>query len=42
METKKEKRTEYVGMYLTKEMAKQLKEAGDNEVLKDKILKQSS
>ena len=40
METKREERTEYVGMYLTKEMAKQLKEAGDNEVLKDKILKQ--
>lgn len=40
METKKEERTEYVGLYLTKAMAKQLREAGDNEVLKDKILKQ--
>ena len=40
METKKEERTEYVGMYLTKEMAKQLKEAENNDALKDKILKQ--
>lgn len=40
MEIKKEERTEYVGLYLTKEMAKQLKEAEDNDVLKDKILKQ--
>lgn len=40
MVTKKEERTEYVGIYLTKEMAKQIKEAGDNEILKDKILKQ--
>ena len=40
MEDSKEKRTEYVGMYLTPTVAKQLKEAGDNEALKDKILKQ--
>lgn len=40
MEDLKEKRTEYVGVYLTPTMAKQIKEAGDNEVLKDKILKQ--
>lgn len=40
MNTIEEKRTEYVGMYLTPTMAKQLKDAGDNEVLKDKILKQ--
>ena len=40
METTNEKRTEYVGMYLTPTMAKQIKEAGDNDVLKDKILKQ--
>ena len=39
MEDSKEKRTEYVGMYLTPTVAKQLKEAGDNEALKDKILK---
>ena len=39
MENKKEKRTEYVGLYLTPTMAKQLKEADDNETLKDKIIK---
>jgi len=36
----KEERTEYVGVYLTPTMAKQVKEAADNNVLKDKILKQ--
>ena len=40
MENSNEKRTEYVGIYLTPTMAKQIKEAGDNDVLKDKILKQ--
>lgn len=36
----KEKRTEYVGLYVTPTMAKQLKEADSNDELKDKILKQ--
>jgi len=38
MNTKKE-RTEYVGLYMTPTMAKQIKEANDNEQLKDKLLK---
>lgn len=40
MTTKKEERSEYVGLYLTPTMAKQLKEADNNEALKDKILKE--
>lgn len=40
METIKEKRTEYVGLYMTPTMAKQIKEADNNEQLKDKLLKQ--
>lgn len=40
MEDLKEERSEYVGMYVTPTIAKQLKEAGDNERLKEKLLKQ--
>lgn len=35
----KEDRSEYIGLYVTKEMAKQLEESKDNKTLKDKILK---
>ena len=35
----KEKRTEYVGLYLTPELAKQVKEADNNKELQDKLLK---
>lgn len=34
-----EDRSEYIGLYVTKEMAKQLEEAKDSKTLKDKILK---
>ncbi|MHB8872020.1 MAG: hypothetical protein ACYC5G_06220 [Candidatus Doudnabacteria bacterium] len=36
----KETRSEYVGLYMTPTMAKQVKEAGNNEQLKDKLIKQ--
>lgn len=38
-EIKKEERTEYVGIYTTPSMAKKIREANDNETLKDKIIK---
>ena len=34
-----EQKSEYVGMYVTPTLAKQIKEASDNEALKDKIIK---
>lgn len=40
MENNKEKRSEYIYLNVTPTMAKQIKEAGDNENLKDKILKE--
>lgn len=36
----KETRSEYVGLYMTPTMAKQVKEADSNEQLKDKLIKQ--
>lgn len=36
----KETRSEYVGLYMTPTMAKQVKEADNNEQLKDKLIKQ--
>lgn len=40
MGNEKETRSEYVGLYLTPTMAKQVKEADSNEQLKDKLIKQ--
>jgi len=39
MEANKELRSEYVGLYMTPTMAKQIREADNNEQLKDKLLK---
>ena len=39
METNKEERSEYVGLYVTPTFAKELKLAGDNEKLKQDVLK---
>ena len=39
-EAKKETRSEYVGLYVTPTVAKQIKEVSDNNLLKDKIIKQ--
>lgn len=36
----KEERSEYVGLYMTPSMAKQIKEANNNEQLKEKLLRQ--